>query len=286
MTRKMRRKTPLAEFWRQFKKRKISVAGLIIIAVMLFIIVFADILAPYDYAKIDLANRFVYPGWSHPFGTDNMGRDILTRCIYGGRVSFLVAVFAIGAAALLGGVLGATAGYYGGLYESAVMRVMDSVMAVPQMMYAIAISAAFGTGIVSTAFAIAFGMTPGFVRVARASVLTVRTQDYIEAARAIGCSNARIIRRHILKNALSPILVHATTSMVSAILIISTLSFVGLGVQPPTPEWGNMLSNSREYMREFWPMTVFPGLCIVVTLLCFNMLGDGVRDALDPRLRQ
>jgi peptide/nickel transport system permease protein len=283
---KLKKKSHFFEFWRRFKKRKISVAGLAIIALMFLIIIFADFIAPYSYSKIDLSNKLQFPSWKHPFGTDNMGRDILTRCIYGGRVSFLVAVVAIGIAFVIGGFLGATAGYYGRWYESIVMRITDSVMAVPQLMYAVAISAAFDTGVASTAAAIAFGMIPGFVRITRASVLTVRGQEYIMAAKAIGCGSGRIIRKHILKNALSPIIVHATTSMVSTILIISTLSFVGLGVRPPIPEWGNMLSNSREFMRVFWPISIFPGMCIVITLLCFNLVGDGVRDALDPRLKQ
>jgi len=283
---KLKKKSQLFEFWRRFKKRKISVVGLIIIVLMFLIIIFADFIAPYNYSKINLANKLQFPSRAHPFGTDNMGRDILTRCIYGGRVSFLVAVLAIGIAFIIGGFFGATAGYYGSWYESVIMRVTDSVMAVPQLMYAVAISAAFGTSMASTTAAIVFGMIPGFVRITRASVLTVRGQEYILAAKAIGCSSGRIIRKHIVKNALSPIIVHATTSMVSAILIISTLSFVGLGVRPPIPEWGNMLSNSREFMRVFWPITIFPGMCIVITLLCFNLVGDGMRDALDPRLKQ
>ena len=282
----MRKQGQLSEFWRRFKKRKISVAGLYVIAFILLVIIFADFIAPYDYSSINLSNRLQSPSWEHPFGTDNLGRDILTRCIYGGRISFLVAVAAIGIAFIIGCFLGATTGYFGGIYESIVMRVVDTIMAIPQLMYAVAISAAFGTSVPSIAAAIAFGMIPGFARVSRASVLTVRGQDYILAAKATGCGSGRILRKHIIKNALAPIIVHTTTSMVSAILIISTLSFVGLGVEPPTPEWGNMLSASREHMRDFWPLTVFPGMCIVVTLLCFNLVGDGMRDALDPRLKQ
>ena len=281
-----KKKSALSEFWRMFKKRKISVVGLVVVFILIFCAVLAEFVAPYDYAEQDLRQRFTYPCWEHPLGTDNFGRDLLSRIIFGGRVSLLVALVSICTAVLVGGSFGATAGYFGGLYESIIMRCMDAIMAVPALLYAVAISASLGTGIVSSTIAIAFGFVPTFTRVARAAVLTVREQEYIEAAKAIGASSGRIIVHHIIPNAMAPCIVQATVSLVNSILTISTLSFIGLGVQPPTPEWGSILANGREYIREFWPLATFPGVAIMICLISFNMVGDGVRDALDPRLKQ
>ena len=283
---KAKKKSALSEFWRMFKKRKISVVGLCVVGVLIFCACFAELVAPYDYAAQDLTKRFTYPCSEHLLGTDNFGRDLLSRIIFGTRVSLLVALASIVTATLVGGGFGATAGYFGGLYESIVMRVMDAIMAIPALLYAVAISASLGTGIYSTTIAIAFGSVPSFTRVARGAVLTVREQEYIEAAKAIGASSGRIITKHIIPNALAPCIVHATVSLVNSILTISTLSFIGLGVQPPTPEWGSILANGREYIREFWPLATFPGVAIMICLISFNMVGDGVRDALDPRLKQ
>ena len=185
-----------------------------------------------------------------------------------------------------GGAMGATAGYFGGVYESVVMRIMDILMAIPSMLLAIAVSSALGTGIVNTTIAIGVGSIPLFARVTRSAVLSVKDQEYVEAGLAIGAGNSHIIWRHVLPNSFASMLVIFTLRLADNILIVSSLTFLGLGVQPPTPEWGSMISAGRQYMREFYPIVVFPGLAIMITLIAFNMLGDGLRDALDPRLKQ
>lgn len=272
--------------WRRFKKSRTAMIGLFFVAIILLSAVFADLIAPYDYAKQNYKERFLYPSRAHIMGTDNFGRDIFSRLVHGGRISLGVAMISVAISLTIGGFLGATASFFGGIYETLVMRICDGVMAIPTLMFAISLSAAMGSGVLTTALAIALGATPRFTRITRASVLTVKEQEYIEAARSIGSSNAQILLRHIIPNALAPIFVQTTIDIVSAILLISMLSFVGLGVQPPTPEWGSILNAGREYIRTFWPIVTFPGVMIMITLMSFNMMSDGLRDALDPRLKQ
>jgi peptide/nickel transport system permease protein len=267
-------------------KNKLAVFGLILVAIVLFGVIFANFLTPYDYSAQDFSNRFTYPCLAHPLGTDNFGRDLLARILYGGRVSLVVALIAVAIALVLGGLLGAVAGYFGGWVDTIIMRVIDILMAIPGMLLAVAISAALGTGVVNTGIAVGLSSIPGGARILRSTVLTIRNEQYITAARSCGASHTRIIFKHVLPNTIAPLIVDASMKIGMAILTISSLSFVGLGVHEPTPEWGAILNSGRAYIRDFWPMVIFPGLVIMITLLGFNLLGDGLRDALDPKLKQ
>ncbi len=275
-----------AEIWHRLKKSKTSMISLGFIIVLFLAVIFADFITPYDYAGIDLRNVMSFPSQEHIMGTDQYGRDLFTRILYGGRVSLLVALLATVISIVAGGVIGATAGYFGGWYDTVVMRIMDVFMAIPGLLMAITVAAALGTGMINTAIAIAISNIPSLSRIMRSSVLLLREQEYVEAAEAFGSSNARIIWKHIVPNTLAPIIVQATLSIGSAILNIAGLSFIGLGIEPPTPEWGSILSNSMDQIMSFWPLIVFPGLMIALTMLAFNLLGDGLRDAMDPRLKQ
>lgn len=281
-----KRKKRGALVWSRLKKSKTAMVGLVIIVLLVLMAIFADVIAPYNYAKQDFSSSFQYPSLEHLMGTDNFGRDIFSRVVYGARISLFVALVSVVISFIVGVTLGATSAFYGGIYETIVMRVLDGFMAIPSLLCAISVSAALGTGLIQTAVAIAIANVPVFARVTRASVITVKETEYIEAAQSIGANNVRIMLRYIIPNSLAPIFVQTTLSIVNAILTISMLSFIGLGIQPPTPEWGSMLAMGREYIRDFWPIVTFPGIMIMVTLISFNMLGDGLRDALDPRLKQ
>ena len=281
-----KRQNPGKLVWKRLKKSKTAMFGLVVVVLLVLVAVFANFVAPYDYAEQDYTAIFQYPSMEHPMGTDNFGRDILSRVIYGARVSLFVALISVVISFVVGVTLGVTAGYYGGVYETVVMRVLDAFMSLPSLLWAVSVSAALGTGIIQTSIAIAVATIPAFARISRASVITVKGSEYVEAARSIGAGSARIMMRHIIPNSLAPIFVQTTLSIVNAILTISMLSFIGLGIQPPTPEWGSMLAAGREYIRDFWPIVTFPGVMIMITLISFNMLGDGLRDALDPRLKQ
>lgn len=274
------------DVFRRLFKNKMAVISMVVILLLVLIAIFADYIAPYPYEKQNLSERFVYPCAEHLLGTDNYGRDILSRIIYGGRVSLLVALTSVAIGLLLGCTIGAIAGYQGGNTENILMRLMDILMSIPPFLLAISISASLGSGILNTSLAIGIGTVPTFARVLRSSIITIRNQEYIEAARLCGAKRRHIILQHLLPNSLAPLIVQATLQIGTAIFAISSLSFIGLGVQPPTPEWGSMLSSGREYIRDFYPIVTFPGIAIVITLLAFNLLGDGLRDALDPKLKQ
>lgn len=233
----------------------------------------------------DLVNRLKGPSLEHPFGQDEFGRDMLLRMLWGTRYSLFMGSLAIIFSLCIGGALGAISGFYGKLTDSIIMRFMDILLAIPSMLLATAIVAALGTSLVNVLIAIGIAYIPTFARTVRASVLTVKDQDYIEAARSIGCNDREIIFKYIIPNAMAPIIVQATLGLAGAILSIAGLSFLGLGIQPPTPEWGAMLSNARVYIRDAWHVTVIPGLGIMLTILSLNLMGDGLRDALDPRLK-
>lgn len=266
-------------------RNKMAIFGLIILLLLLIMGILADFIAPYDYAKQDLANAFQHPNAKHLFGTDEFGRDIFSRIIYGARTSLLVGFVSVGIAVVAGGALGAVAGYYGKRIDNFIMRLMDVLLAIPQTLLAIAIVAALGTGLTNLMIAVGISAVPTYARIVRASVLTIREEEYIEAAKASGTTNVRIIVRHILPNCIAPVIVQVTLGMAGAILTAAGMSFIGLGIQPPNAEWGNMLSTGRDYIREYSYMTMFPGLAIVITVLSLNLLGDGLRDALDPKLR-
>lgn len=280
------RHSQAADIWKRFKRNKLAMCGMIIAVILVLIAVFANVIAPYGVSDIDYSQRLVLPCKAHWFGTDNYGRDLLTRVIYGGRVSLLISLMGLIISLVLSIGLGATAGYFGGKYESFIMRLCDILMCIPGMLLAVSISALLGVGIFNTAIAIALaGVAPG-IRMIRATVLQIRNQEYVEAAIATGSSHFRIIFKQILPNTLSPLIVDSTLRIGGNILQISGLSFIGLGVQPPTAEWGSIMSAGQSFITTFWPMITFPGIAIMVTVFAFNVMGDGLRDALDPRMKQ
>jgi len=296
-----KKKSQFLEIWRRFKKSRTAIVGLFLILVLVLTAIFADVIAPPvvielsgDRADIviplaefqDLTNDRAFPSAEHWFGTDSLGRDIFARVVHGTRISLMVGVIVVGIAAFVGITLGAIAGFYGGVYDNILMRLIDIMLAIPNILLAISIAAALGPGLVNVMIAVGIGSIPGFARIVRGSVLTIKDQEFIEAARSIGASDFRLIMRHIIPNCMAPIIVNSTMGMANAILNAAGLSFIGLGIQPPTPEWGAMLSEGRQIMIEFWPVAVFPGMAIALTILGFNLLGDGLRDALDPRLKR
>ena len=273
-----------AEAWRRLRKNRMAMTALAVMLLLILVALLAPWVAPYDYDANDLNNTFVYPCLAHPFGTDNLGRDILSRVIYGSRISLQVGMIAVGIAVLVGGTLGAVSAFYPKV-DNIIMRFMDIFMAIPSLLMAMAITAALGNGTRNLMIAVGLSSMPQYARIMRASVLTVKDQEFVEAAGSIGASNGRIIIRHILPNAFAPLLVQATLGVGNAIMSAATLSFLGMGITPPTPEWGSLLSTGRNFVREFWPMTIFPGLAIMLVVYALNILGDGLRDALDPKLK-
>lgn len=270
---------------RRLKKNKTAMAGLIIMILMLLLAVLAPYIAPYDETEADLFNTFAKPSWEHPFGTDELGRDILSRLMIGSKDSLRIGLISVAFSAVIGIALGAICGYFGGKIDSFVMRLMDIFQALPPLIMAIAVCAVLGAGLNNCIISITISGIPGYVRMARASVLNIRKMEYLEAATAINCTVPQIIMKHILPNALAPLIVQITMGVATNILSASNLSFIGLGVQPPNPEWGAMLSAGRNYIRNYPHMVMFPGITIMLCVLSLNMLGDGLRDALDPKLK-
>lgn len=283
-----KKRSQFAEVWMRLKRNKMAMLGLAILIVLALLAIFAEQVAGYETKVIaqDISNRLQGPSAEHWFGTDEFGRDIFARIIHGSRVSLVVGFISVAVSLIIGGALGAFAGYYGGVIDLVIMRVMDILLAIPSILLAITIVAALGTDLVYVMIAIGISGVPGYARIVRASVMGIKDQEFVEAARAIGASNASIIFREVIPNCLAPIIVQATLSVASAILSTASLSFIGLGVQPPAPEWGAMLSSGRSYLRDAMHLTLFPGLAIIVTILALNLLGDGLRDALDPKLKQ
>ena len=271
---------------RRLTRNKLAMAGAVIIIIMVLIAIFADVLAPYDYSKMDMANRFAPLSSAHWFGTDEYGRDILSRMIYGARTSLLVALGGVIICVVIGCALGLVTGFFGGWTDTIIMRLLDIFMAIPALLLAVAIQASLGVGLFNTMLAVSVAGIPATCRIMRATVMQIRDQEYVEAAFATGSNSARVIVRHILPNTLAPILVEATLKISANIMAISGLSFLGLGVQEPMAEWGAMIASGRAYIRDYSPLVVFPGMAIVITLIAFNVLGDGLRDALDPKLKQ
>ncbi len=270
----------------RLSKSPLAMFGLAIILLLIFCALFAELISPYSPIKQDLMHMFETPSAEHWLGTDEFGRDILSRLIYGARVSLQVGFIAVGIALVTGGMLGAISGYYSGWLDNSIMRVMDVLLSIPQTLLAIAIVAALGPSLMNLMIAVGISAVPTYARIVRGSVLSIRSMEFIEAARAVGSSDLRIILRHILPNSMAPIIVQSTLGVASAILNAAGLSFIGLGIQPPNPEWGAMLSGGRQYIRDFPHMTLYPGLAIMFTILALNFLGDGLRDALDPKLKR
>ncbi len=281
-----RKNSQWKDVWRRLKKNRLAMFGLFVLVLLVLVAIFADVIAPYGYDEQNYSEMFQFPSWRHPMGTDNFGRDIFSRIIYGARISLQIGFISLTGSAVVGSILGACAGYYGGVADTVIMRCADILMSIPRTVLAIAIATTLGPGLTNAMIAVAISSIPNFARVVRASTLTVKDQEYIEAARAIGASDARIIARYIFPNVLAPIIVQATLGVGTAIILAASLSFLGLGIEPPTPEWGSMLSSARSYMRDYWYMVTFPGLAIMVTVLALNLFGDGLRDALDPKLKK
>lgn len=254
---------------------------------MIFVIValFARFIAPYDPFVQNMEIMLEPPTWSHPFGNDEFGRDILSRVIYGAQISLMIGIVGVLISVVFGVALGTISGYFGGLVDTLIMRVMDIFMAFPSFLLALAIVSVLGPSMVNVMIAIGIFSVPTFSRISRSAVISVKNKEYIEAAKAMGATNALIIFKHVIPNSIAPIIVLSTLRIATAILTASGLSFLGMGAQPPSPEWGAMLSTGREYLRTAPHVSTIPGLAIMFMVLAFNMLGDGLRDALDPKMK-
>ena len=291
-----KKRSQWVDIWRRLRRNPVGMIGLAIVILLILTAIFADVISPAihdpllgevpSYEFQDLRNRNEFPSREQPFGTDNFGRSIFDRVIHGSRISLLVAFIVVGISMVVGVFVGTIAGYYGKITDNVIMRVMDILLAIPFILLAISIAAALGAGLVNVMIAIGIVNIPYFARQVRSSVLSVREQEFIEAARAVGTSDLRIMFRHILPNCMAPIIIRATMGMAGAILSAAALSFIGLGIEPPTPEWGAMLSEGQRFIRDYWQNTLFPGLAIALVVFGLNMLGDGLRDALDPRLKR
>lgn len=287
MNKKLKQRGPIAEIWHYFIKNKGAVVGLIILGVIVLAAIIGYFVIDYEsIITIDSKQMLLHPCEGHPFGTDQYGRDIFKRIIYGAHYSLMVGIVAVIVALLVGGVLGLIAGYFGGITENIIMRGCDVFASIPSLLLAICISTAFGSSVWVLMLAVGLVSVPSFARVARASVMTVRDKEFVEASRAVGASGFRIMFSHILPNAMAPIIVQATMRVGSAIIVAASLSFLGMGVPIPAPEWGAMLSDGRAMIRDYSYMTMYPGLAIMITVLAINLIGDALRDAMDPKLKR
>lgn len=283
---KARKNSQFGGVMKRLRKNRLAVFGLICVILLVLVAVFADFIAPYDYAEQHLLDAFQPPSSKYLFGTDEFGRDIFSRVIYGSRISLQVGFIAVGLAMFIGGFLGAISGYYGGRTDNIIMRIMDVLLSIPQILLAIAIAASLGPGLFNLMIAVGISSIPSYARIVRGSVLSIKGQEFVEASKAMGAGDLQIIMKHIIPNCMAPIIVQATLGVAFAILTAAGLSFIGLGIQPPVSEWGGMLSSARGYIRDCAYMTFFPGMAIMITILALNFLGDGLRDALDPKLRR
>jgi peptide/nickel transport system permease protein len=270
---------------RQLKKNKLAMAGLFLIGGLLVLAVIGPVVSPYNPLLPDPINRLKGPSWAHPFGADSLGRDIVSRVIYGSRISIVIGLIAVSIALIPGTILGLLAGFYGRRLDEPIMRFMDVMLAFPAILLAIFITAILGPSLLNTMIAVGIVYIPHYARIVRSAVLSLKEQEFVQAVRSIGGTNLRIIALHILPNTIPPIIVYATLGMGTAVLQAAALGFLGLGAQPPTPEWGAMLSEGRQYIQNAPHVAAFPGLAILTLVLGFNLFGDGLRDALDPSLR-
>jgi peptide/nickel transport system permease protein len=274
------------EFWARFRRNKLAISGLILVGGLFLVSIFAYYLAPYDPGHIDLKQVLVPPSAQHWLGTDTLGRDVLSRIIYGSRVSLKVGFVAVGLATLIGLIVGATSGYYGGWVDLVLMRFVDLMLCFPSFFLILAVIALLEPSIWNIMVVIGATSWMGVARLVRAEILSLREREFVTAARALGASDVRLILRHLLPNSLAPVMVSATLGVAGAILTESALSFLGLGVQPPTPSWGNMLTAGKDNIEIAWWLSVFPGLAILITVMSYNLLGEGIREAIDPRLKE
>lgn len=273
--------------WERFCQNKVSMCAFIVLILIILVAVFADVIVNFETGALaqNVQERMQGPSKEHWFGTDNLGRDMFARVVHGARYSMIFGIVCTALALFGGCIFGATAAYFGGKVDSIICRVMDTFMCIPFMLMALSLVSALGTGLVSMMIAMVIASVPSFTRMVRSIVITVVRQDYIEAARSCGSSHVSIIFSHVLPNAMGPIIVNATMNVAGLILSAAGLSFIGMGIQPPNPEWGYMLSEAMPYMRVAPHLVVFPGLAIIITALCFNLLGDGLADAFDPKRR-
>ena len=277
----------LSEFWRRFRKNKAAVLGLVLLVLIIGMAIFADLIVPYSKCIEQVgADRLQGPSLKHFFGTDELGRDLFARIVHGSRYSLLIGLATSLMALVVGAILGASAGYFGGVVDNVISRIMDVFMCVPPILLSLAVVAALGTNLRNLIIAITVSCIPGNVRLIRSVVLTTAEQDYVEAAKSYGTSNARIIFRYVLPNAMGPIIVNTTMSISDMMLSAAGLSFIGMGIQPPLTSWVAMASIGQQQMAYYPHVLIFPALAISVTMLAFNLLGDGLRDAFDPKLRQ
>ncbi len=283
---------PLRDFWRYFSANKGAMGGLLIVLIVLLMAAFANVIAPYAPDLTDNSVFLVPPAWqtggssAHLLGTDAIGRDILSRLIYGARLSLLIGIAVVSLSVVVGTVLGLLAGYFRGLFEITIMRLMDIILTLPSLLLAIVIVAILGPGLVNAMLAVAIVVLPHYVRITRAAVISETSRDYVTAARMGGASHLRLMFSEVLPNCTAPLIVQASLGISTAILDAAALGFLGLGAQPPSPEWGTMLADAREFVLRAWWVVTFPGLMILITVLAFNLLGDGLRDALDPKLKR
>jgi peptide/nickel transport system permease protein len=283
---KKRRKSKSSEVWRQLRKNKTAIMGMLLLGAILFAVIFAGLFASEEaVTKQNYAQVLRKPSAEFPFGTDNLGRDQLARVLYGGRNSLTLGIVSMLISLGIGCVIGSMCGYFAGIFDQIVMRLLDTVKAIPNTMMALAIVAAMGASLQNLMLAISIAQTPSFVRVVRSAVIGISNNEYLEAAKACGTSTARIIYKHIIPNVVGIIIVQASMVIAQMILQAASLSFIGMGIQPPAAEWGAMLSSSREYLRNAPYLMLFPGLFLVLTAYSFNLIGDGLRDAFDPKLR-
>lgn len=273
-------------FLKRMFQRKEAVFGFSVLVILAILAIISPLICKYSYSEMDVLNKFAAPSWDHPFGTDSLGRDMLSRVLYGGRYSLPIGVISVGISAGGGLICGSIAGFFGGRVDNIIMRILDVFHAIPQVLLAVIISTALGPGLFQTVFAVGIGGIPNFARVIRANILSVRSVEYVEAAESINCSKARIIFRHVIPNAITPFIVQCSIAMANGLIVASTLSYIGLGVQPPTPEWGAMLSDARSYVRQYPFLMICPGVFIMITVMSFNLIGDALRDALDPKLKK
>ncbi|MGQ9667057.1 MAG: nickel transporter permease [Anaerolineae bacterium] len=282
---RMRAESPWRIALRILVRNRVAMSGLAILALLSLFAVLAPALAPYDPNAVDILRQLEAPSKTHILGTDLYGRDLFSRILYGGRITLVVGLISVGIAAGAGIILGLIAGFYGGAVDSIIMRLIDVLLAFPRILLALSIVGMLGPGLLNVMVAVGIAGITGYARLVRGSVLSAKENIYVEAARVVGCPDRIILRRHLLPNVIGPIIVLATLDVASAILSASSLSFLGLGVQPPTAEWGAMLNEGRQYLRTAPWITLFPGLAIMISVLSINMLGDGLRDALDPRMK-
>ena len=282
--RKKRQYSKLYDIWRQLRKNKLAVVALVILILLILMAIFGPFIAPYSYEE-QTSDRYSGPSADHLLGTDRLGRDTFSRLIYGARQSLKMGIIAVAFSAIVGCTIGAVAGFYGKWVDNLCMRLLDIYQAIPMFLLCVTLAAILGPSLRNAIIALGISGVPSYARLMRASVLTVREKEYVESAKAIGLSGPTIIVKHIIPNAIAPIIVEITMGVGAMILAGASLSFIGLGAQPPVPEWGYMISDARNVMRDHPELALYPGICIMLTVLSCNLLGDGLRDALDPRLR-